>query len=84
MTSKKKLAALPIAGFLIALSLSAILYAFLFRTDNRVRTVEDLRELLPGVVLLGTVPDAANEKRRSWPKHYFRIAVARLAVTAQR
>jgi capsular polysaccharide biosynthesis protein len=81
--SKKNLIALPLAGMLVALSLSAALYAFLFRTDNRIRTVEDLKAL-PGVLVLGTVPDASPVRKRSWPRNFFRIAVAGLGVTGQR
>ena len=82
-TSKKKLLALPIAGMLIALSMAAAIFAFLLRTDNSIRTAEDL-EAIPGLVMLGAVPDISFVKKRRWPKSFFRIAIAGLGVTPQR
>lgn len=82
-TSKREMLAIPIAGFLLALSMAATLYAFLLRTDNSIRTAHDL-EAFPGLVLLGTVPDVASMKKRHWPRHFFRMAVAGLGVTTQR
>ncbi len=82
-TSQKKLLALPIAGTLIALSLAAGIFAFLLRTDNSIRTSEDL-EAIPGLVMLGAVPDISFVKKRRWPKSFFRIAIAGLGVTPQR
>ncbi|HEY8173538.1 MAG TPA: hypothetical protein VIH21_10680, partial [Dehalococcoidia bacterium] len=83
LTSKRSLLAMPIAGFLLALSLSAAVYAFLLRTDNSIRTADDL-EAFSGLALLGTVPDVGGMKKRHWPRHFFRMAVAGLGVTAQR
>ncbi len=81
--SKRSLLALPLAGLLLAISLSAGIYAFLLRTDNSIRVAEDL-QALPGLVLLGTVPDVSAVKKRNWPKHFFRLAVTALGVSAQR
>jgi capsular polysaccharide biosynthesis protein len=81
--SKRELLAMPIAGMLLALSISAAIYAFLLRTDNSIRTSDDL-EAFPGLTVLGTVPDVGGMKRRHWPKHFFRVAVAGLGVTTQR
>jgi uncharacterized protein involved in exopolysaccharide biosynthesis len=78
-TTKRQLLALPIAGFLLALSLSAGLYAFLLKTDNSIRIAEDLNAL-PGLLLLGSVPDVAYLRRRSWPKNFFRVAVSSLGL----
>ena len=82
-TSKKKLVALPIAGLLVALSISTAIFAFMLRTDNSISTAEDLKAI-PGLVVLGTVPDIGFVKRRRWPKSFFRIAIAGLGVTPQR
>jgi capsular polysaccharide biosynthesis protein len=79
-TSKRGLVALPAAGFMLALSFSAAIYAFLLKTDNNIRVADDLAAL-PGLLLLGTIPDASSVKRRGWPKHYFRIAVAAIGHT---
>ena len=83
LTSRKKLLALPIAGALIALSIAATMFAFLLRTDNSIRTAEDL-EAIPGLIMLGAVPDISFVKKRRWPKSFFRIAIAGLGVTPQR
>jgi capsular polysaccharide biosynthesis protein len=82
-TSKRELLAMPIAGFMLALSLSAAMYAFLLRTDNSIRTAHDV-EAFSGLALLGTVPDVGGMKKRHWPKHFFRMAVAGLGATGQR
>jgi capsular polysaccharide biosynthesis protein len=83
LVGKRQLVALPIAGFLVALSIAAAMYAFLLRTDNRIRTAEDL-QALPGLVLLGTVPDVDGMRRPRWPKNFFRIAIAGLGVNPVR
>lgn len=82
-TSKRELLAMPIAGFMLALSLSAAIYAFLLRTDNSIRTADDV-EAFSGLALLGTVPDVGGMKKRHWPKHFFRMAVAGLGAAGQR
>lgn len=81
--SQKKLLALPIAGLLLAMSVSTAIFAFMLRTDNSISTAEDLK-MLPGLVLLGTVPDIGFVRRRRWPKSFFRVAIAGLGVTPQR
>jgi capsular polysaccharide biosynthesis protein len=81
--SKRKFVALPIAGFLIAVSVAAAAYAFLLRTDSRLRTREDV-EQMTGVPVLGSVPDVATEKRRHWPKDFARVAAStRSSVSSQ-
>lgn len=81
--SRKDLLVFPIAGLLLALSLSAGLYTFLLRTDNSIRTAEDLRGL-PGLSLLGTVPDVGYARRRGWPRHFFRLAVTALGTSERK
>lgn len=81
--SLRKQALFPVAGLLLAVSLSAAVYAFLLRTDNSIRVAEDL-QALPGLILLGTVPDVSAVKKRGWPKHFFRLAVTALGVSLQR
>jgi capsular polysaccharide biosynthesis protein len=73
----------PVAGLLLAVSLSAGLYGFLLRTDNSIRVAEDL-QALPGLLLLGTVPDVSKMKKRGWPRHFYRLAVTALGSTLQR
>jgi len=46
----------PALAFLLALTISAGLFAFLFKTDSTLRTLDDVTAL-PGVRTLGTVPD---------------------------
>ena len=65
------------------MSLSAGLYTFLLRTDNSIRTAEDLRSL-PGLTLLGTVPDVGYARRRGWPRHFFRLAVTALGTSERK
>ncbi|MHB8376611.1 MAG: hypothetical protein ACYDEB_06600 [Dehalococcoidia bacterium] len=81
--SLRKQMLFPVAGLLLAVSLSAAVYAFLLRTDNSIRVAEDL-QALPGLALLGTVPDVSAVKKRGWPKHFFRLAVTALGVSLQR
>lgn len=81
--SLRKQMLFPIAGLLLAVSLAAAAYAFLLRTDNSIRVAEDL-QALPGLALLGTVPDVSPVKKRGWPKHFYRLAVTALGVSAQR
>ena len=81
--SKRTLFAAPAGGLLLAISLAAAMYTFLLRTDNSIRVAEDL-QVLPGLALLGSVPDASSVKKRGWPKHFFRLAVTALGVTIQR
>jgi capsular polysaccharide biosynthesis protein len=78
--SKRALVGLPAAGLLLALSIAAALYAFLLKTDNNIRVADDL-SALPGLLLLGTIPDASSARRRGWPRHYFRVAVAAIGHT---
>ena len=73
----------PIVGLFLAISLSAGLYALLLRTDNNIRVAEDL-QALPGLLLLGTVPDVTNMKRRRWPRNFYRLALTSLGSTVQR
>jgi len=82
-TSLRKQALFPMAGLLLAISLAAAVYAFMLRTDNSIRVAEDL-QALPGLALLGSVPDVQSVKKRGWPKHFFRLAVTALGVSAQR
>jgi capsular polysaccharide biosynthesis protein len=77
--NKRTLLALPIGGFLLALSLAAAIYAFLLKTDNNIRVADDLAAL-PGLLLLGTIPDVSAMKRRRWPKQFYRVAVAALGL----
>lgn len=77
--SKRTLLAIPIAGFLLAMSIAAGVYAFLLKTDNNIRIADDLRALA-GLPLLGTVPDVSALKRRSWPNNFFRVAVTALGL----
>jgi hypothetical protein len=81
--SKRTLLAAPAGGLLLAISLAAAMYTFLLRTDNSIRVAEDL-QVLPGLALLGSVPDVSSVKKRGWPKHFFRLAVTALGVTIQR
>jgi uncharacterized protein involved in exopolysaccharide biosynthesis len=81
--SLRSLAILPIAGMLLAISLSAAIYGFLLRTDNSIRIAEDL-EALPGLKLLGTVPDVSHIRRPRWPRHFYRLAITALGVNAHR
>lgn len=78
-TTKRDLVAIPAAGFLLAVSMAAALYAFLLKTDNSIRIAEDLRSL-PGLLLLGSVPDVTQLRRRGWPKNFFRVAVSSLGL----
>jgi capsular polysaccharide biosynthesis protein len=80
--SKRTLIAIPIAGLLLALSLSSALFAFLLKTDNSIRVAEDLKAL-PGLLLLGTVPDVSSIKQPGWPKNFFRVAVTALGLHPQ-
>jgi capsular polysaccharide biosynthesis protein len=80
---KTSLLLFPIAGLLLAVSLSAGLYGFLLRTDNSIRVAEDL-QALPGLLLLGSVPDVSKMKKRGWPKQFYRLAVTALGSTLQR
>lgn len=73
--SKREFIALPIAGFLVALSIAAAVYAFLLKTDSRLRTREDIQQVTD-VPVLGTVPDISSEKRRHWPKDFARLAAS--------
>ena len=80
---KTKLLMFPAAGLLLAISLAAALFGFVLRTDNSIRVAEDL-QALPGLLLLGSVPDVSNLKKRNWPRHFFRLAVTALGSTLQR
>lgn len=80
---KTKLLMFPAAGLLLAVSLAAVLFGFVLRTDNSIRVAEDL-QALPGLLLLGSVPDVSKLKKRNWPKHFFRLAVTALGSTLQR
>jgi capsular polysaccharide biosynthesis protein len=80
---KTKLLMFPAAGMLLAISLAAALFGFVLRTDNSIRVAEDL-QALPGLLLLGSVPDVSNLKKRNWPRHFFRLAVTALGSTVQR
>ncbi len=80
---KTSLLLFPVAGLLLAVSLSAGLYGLLLRTDNSIRVAEDL-QALPGLLLLGSVPDVSKLKKRGWPKHFYRLAVTALGSTLQR
>ncbi len=80
--SKRSLLAEPTGGLLLAISLAAAMYTFLLRTDNSIRVAEDL-QALPGLALLGNVPDVTSVRKRGWPKHFFRLAVTGLGVTIQ-
>lgn len=80
---KTSLLVFPVVGLFLAISLSAGLYGLLLRTDNNIRVAEDL-QALPGLLLLGTVPDVAKMKRRRWPRHFYRLALTSLGSTAQR
>jgi capsular polysaccharide biosynthesis protein len=73
-TGLKKLMVFPIAGFLLALSISAGLFAFLMKTDRSVRVAEDLAAI-PGLTVLGTMPDVGHARKRDWPKQFFRLAI---------
>jgi capsular polysaccharide biosynthesis protein len=72
--NKKAFLMYPAAGFLLALSLSAAMYAFFMKTDRSVRASEDF-EFIPNLTVLGTVPDLGFAKRRGWPKNFFRFAL---------
>lgn len=63
----------PIMAFLMALSLSAVVYGFLFRTDRSLRSRDDLTAVLPNVTYLGSVPDVGTPKKRSWPRDFARV-----------
>lgn len=80
---KTSLLIFPIVGLFLAISLSAGLYGLLLRTDNNIRVAEDL-QALPGLLLLGTVPDVAKMKRRRWPRNFYRLALTSLGSTVQR
>ena len=80
---KKSLLIFPIVGLFLAVSLSAGLYALLLRTDNNIRVAEDL-QALPGLLLLGTVPDVAKMRKRGWPRHFYRLALTTLGSNIQR
>ena len=73
-TGLRKLMVFPVAGLLLALSISAALFAFLMKTDRSVRVADDLRAI-PGLAVLGTMPDMSHEKRPDWPKDFFRLAI---------
>ena len=73
--SKKSLLAVPLAGLLLAISLSAMAYTFLLRTDSTIQIAEDL-QALPGLALLGTIPDVRVASARSWPGQFSRLATA--------
>jgi capsular polysaccharide biosynthesis protein len=71
--SRRDFVAYPVAGFLVALSISAAAYAFLLRTDSRLRTREDVEQVTT-VPVLGTIQDVGSEKKRHWPKDFARLA----------
>jgi hypothetical protein len=73
-TGIKTLATFPIAGVLLATSIAAGLFAFLMKTDRSVRVAEDFAAI-PGLAVLGTMPDVSHTKRRDWPKNFFRLAI---------
>lgn len=71
--SKMDLLGPPILAFLAALSLSAVVYGFLFRTDRSLRSREDIVAVLPNVTFLGSVPDVGAPKKRAWPRDFVRV-----------
>jgi hypothetical protein len=65
----------PALAFLLAAAIAAAMFGFLFRTDSTLRSIDDL-VMLPGIQLLGIIPDVASVGGRSLPAHYVRLLAA--------
>lgn len=66
----------PVLAFLAALSLSAVLYGFMFRTDRSLRSRDDIIAVLPNVSYLGSVPDVGTPRKRAWPRDFVRVSAS--------
>ena len=66
----------PILALLAAMTLSAIIYGFLYRTDRSLRSRDDIVAVLPNVTYLGSVPDVGAPKKRAWPRDFVRVTAS--------
>lgn len=74
---RKKLSLLgpPAMATLLSIAVAAAVFAFLLHTDRTLRSAEDL-VLVPGVQLIGIVPDVSLVGRPTWPRQFVRIAAS--------